>query len=386
MIFELINQEPLYRAFRHLIRSGRIGSAYLLCGPDGAGKTALALNFASMLLCRDPRDGEACGVCPSCAKIRHLNHANFYLIHAFPRSKSTSDSDPCAGLSDDDIAMIRDEQQKLCADPYYELNIPKANNILISSMREMKRKLYAGQAEPGRQVVLIHQTERCTDGAFGALLKVLEEPPRQTTFILTSANPQLLPATIRSRCQTLKCHVLPSESIFEYLRSKGLDESNARRIANLSGGNMRLVRSLSEADFSELDTTILNVWRIIMASKIGDRWTSMEDLTELIEQYVKMEKENPMEFRNHLRYMIFFLRDAQLLAAAPEAETKIINTHLREQLKNFVRVYPDFSYFEMIGLLESTLSDAERNIYLPALLGRLFLELRNECLQSRKGK
>ncbi|MDD3965485.1 MAG: hypothetical protein WC372_01805 [Candidatus Neomarinimicrobiota bacterium] len=384
MIFELINQDSLYQAFRHLICSGRIGSAYLLCGPDGAGKTSLALNLASMLLCRDPNDGEACGDCPACAKIRHLNHANFYFIHAFPRPKNASDADPYTGLSDEDIGMIRDEEQKLCTDPYYELNIPKANNILISSMRDMKRKLSAGQAEPGRQVVLIHQAERCTDGAFGALLKVLEEPPRQTTFILTSANPQLLPATIRSRCQTLKCHVPPSESIVDYLRGKGLDDSDARRIANLSGGNMRLVRTLSESDFSELDSSILNVWRIIMGSKIEDRWMTMEDMTELIERYVKLEKENPMEFRNYLRYMIFFLRDAQLLAAAPEAVDRIINTHLREKLLGFTQFYPDFSYFDMIGLIEQTLADTERNLYLPALLGRLFLELRLECLNKRK--
>jgi DNA polymerase III gamma/tau subunit len=316
--------------------------------------------------------------------MQHLNHANFYFIHAFPRSKSASDSDPYTGLSDEDIALIREERQKLCRDPYYDLNIPKANHILISSMREMKRKLLSGQAEAGRQVVFIHQAERCTEHAFGALLKILEEPPRQTTFILTTAYAQLLPETIRSRCQILKCHMPPAGAIVEYLRQKGHDETTAQRISNLCGGNVRLARSLAESDFSELDTSILNVWRIIMASKIKDRWVSMEDMNALIEQYVKIYKDTPQEFRNHLRYMIFFLRDAQLLESAPDAESRIINAQLLNQLKNFVKFYPGFPYFDMIKLIEKTLSDTDSNVYLPALLGRLFMELRLHCLHCKK--
>lgn len=315
-----------------------------------------------------------------------MNHANFYFIHAFPRAKNSSDNDPYTGLSDDDIALIREERQKLCENPYYDLNIPKANNILISSMRDVKRRLASGQAETGRQVVYIHQVERCTEGAFGALLKVLEEPPRQTTFILSSANPQLLPATIRSRCQILKCNTPPAQSLVNYLHEKGRDDASAQRIANLCGGNIRLARNLAESDFSDLDAAILNVWRIIMGSKIKERWTTMEDMNELIEQYVKIHKESPMEFRNHLRYIIFFLRDAQLLEAAPEAGERIINTQLSRELKSFADFYPGFPYFDMIRLVETTLADIDRNVYLPALLGRLFMELRMQCLNNRKEK
>jgi DNA polymerase-3 subunit delta' len=384
MIFELIGQEQITERFRRLNNSRRIGSAYLFTGPEGSGKTAVAMNIAAMFLCDDPVDGNACGHCPSCAKIRHLNHPNFFLIHALPRAKNPSDNDPYAGLSDEDMRIITEEEKALSRNPYYAMNIPRANSILISSMRDLKRKLAMGQVERGRQVILIHQLELATREAYSALLKVLEEPPRQATFILTAASADLLPPTIRSRCQTLRFNPVPNTVIVEYVLSRGRSEADAQRVARLSAGNVRQAKELLETDFSETDAMILDFWRIMMGSRINKRWVTAADMNELLERYAKTARENPHAFRNDLRFIVFWLRDAQLLSSRPGAKAELINPHFHHELRRFVEFYPDFPYFGMIRLVERTLNDAARNLYVPLLLADLFMEFRMQLLKTRK--
>ncbi|MBN2781534.1 MAG: DNA polymerase III subunit [Candidatus Marinimicrobia bacterium] len=389
MIFELIGQEAIADRFRRLIHNRRIGSGYLFAGPEGSGKTSMALNVAAMLLCRDPQNGEPCGTCPSCTKMRHLNHPNFHFVHATPRAKSPSDSDPFQGLSDEDIAVIREERARLTGDPYADMNIPGANQILIAYARYIKKELAMKPAESDRQVVLVYRAELAGIEAFNSLLKILEEPPARTTFILTTPALDLIPVTIRSRCQIVKFNPVPDTLIREYLVSRGQDDAAAQRIARLCGGNVRQAKALMDADFSEVDGTLLDFWRIMMGGKLNpgkpeERWVTAADIGELIENYTALAKNDAAAFRNQLRFMIFFLRDAQLLSASPEAEDKLINTHLVKELEGFVRYYPGFPYFEMIRLTENTLADSGKNMYIPALLANLFLEFRTALLETRK--
>lgn len=242
-------------------------------------------------------------------------------------------------------------------------------------------------AESGRQVVLVFKAEMANAQALNSLLKILEEPPPRTTFILTTSALNILPSTIRSRCQIVKFNPVPDKILVDYLVERGQDISNARRIARLSGGNVQQAKALTEADFSEVDTTILDFWRIMMGGKISGEWVTTADITQLIENYAGMAKSDPTAFRNLLRFMVFWLRDAQFLASLPGTETandKLINTHLITELKAFVNYYPRFPYFEMISKIEDVLRDSKLNMYMPALLADLFLELRTALLETRK--
>ena len=384
MIYELIGQTTIAERFRKLIGTQRIGSAYLFAGPEGAGKASMALNLAARLLCQNPQDGIACGECPSCQKMKHLNHPNLHLIHAMPRGKNPSENDPYAGLTEADFTALQDERDALTRDPYRGINIPGASQILIASIRHIKKELAMKPAESGRQVVLVLQAEQANIQALNSLLKILEEPPARTTFILTTSALDVIPATIRSRCQIVKFNPVPDKQLVDYLISKGQDDSNAQRIARLSGGNVQQAKALMDADFSEVDATILDFWRIMMGGKIGGNWVTTADITELIDTYTAMAKSDPVEFRNVLRFMAFWLRDAQLLAANPNANDLLINTHLISELSNFVKFYPGFPYFDMIRKIEDVLRDSTLNMYLPLLLANLFLELRTALLESRK--
>lgn len=385
MIYELIGQEVIAKRFSGLISSGRIGSAYLFSGADGSGKTAMALNLAAALLCEDPQEGQACGKCAACQKMTTMNHSDMHFIHAMPKAKSASNSDPFVGLTEADYQSIRDERVKLSKDPYRGINIPGANHILISQMRHIKKELAMKPSEGGRQVILILEAQMANEQAFNSLLKVLEEPPPKTTFILTTSSLELLLPTIRSRCQNVKFNPVPDLKLVEYLCSKGLDDSNAQRVARLSGGNVRQAKILMEADFSKVDNTILDFWRIMMAGKIDGRLSTQADVGQLIEDYTKMAKQDISAFTNLMRFMIFWLRDAQLLEASGQVD-QLINTHLTEEMIGFVKFYPGFPYYEMIRKIENIIRDVKLNMYIPALLADLFLEMRYQLRKNKKAK
>jgi DNA polymerase-3 subunit delta' len=240
-------------------------------------------------------------------------------------------------------------------------------------------------SEGGRQVVLILEAQMANEQAFNSLLKVLEEPPPKTTFILTTSSLELLLPTIRSRCQNVKFNPVPDLILVEYLGLQGLDDSNAQRVARLSGGNVRQAKLLMKADFSKVDTTILDFWRIMMAGNINGRSTSLADVAKLIEDYTKMAKEDPTAFTNLLRFMIFWLRDAQLLEASGNAD-QIINSHLIKEMSAFVEYYPTFPYYETIRKTENIIRDVKLNMYVPALLAELFLEMRYQLRKNKKAK
>lgn len=383
MIYELIGQEVIKQRFDGLIASERIGSAYLFSGPDGAGKTAMALNLAAILLCENLQEGKACGHCASCKKMISMNHSDLHFIHAMPKAKSPSPNDPYVGLTEADYQTIRDERFALSKDPYRGVNIPGAKHILISQMRHIKKELAMKPVEGGRQVILIIEAQMANSEAFNSLLKVLEEPPPQTIFILTTSSLELIPSTIRSRCQNVKFNPVPDLKLVEYLSLKGLDDSTAQRVVRLSGGNVRQAKSLMGADFSKVDATILDFWRIMMAGKINGQWTTHADIGRLIDDYTALAKSDISEFTNLLRFMAFWLRDAQLLDASG-SEDQLINSHLIKEITSFVKFYPGFPYYEMIRKIENIIRDVKMNMYIPVLLANLFLEMRHQLLESRK--
>jgi len=218
--------------------------------------------------------------------------------------------------------------------------------------------------------------------AFNSILKILEEPPTQTVFILTTEKLSVIPSTIKSRCQVIKFNPIPEDKIVEYLDERNIDNSAKYRIARLSNGNIRKVKELMTRDFLEEDAKVLNFWRLMMGSKIGNKSTTMIDLTKLVNEYNKLAKTNYNEFINKLQLILFWLRDAQIIAAEGSDEL-IINSYLLNELNKFANYYQKFSYEKIIGLLEETIEFSDKNVYIPALLGRLFFSIREELRHAK---
>ncbi|MDD2553121.1 MAG: DNA polymerase III subunit delta' [Desulfotomaculaceae bacterium] len=201
---QIVGHKQSIKILNKAISSGRVAHAYLFAGPEGVGKETTAMAFARALLCSCPAGGDACGTCRECRQLSSGNHPDFYLVE------------------------------------------PAGASIKIEQVREIQRRVPYCSYQGGRKIYLIRQAEAMTAEAANCILKTLEEPPRDTVFILLSARPQVLLPTILSRCQALYFKEMSVPDLIRGLVSLNeMPEEEARLYASLSGGSMG--RALSYA-------------------------------------------------------------------------------------------------------------------------------------------
>lgn len=184
----------------------RPSHAYLFSGPEGSGKRLAARAFAAALLC--PRGG--CGDCRDCRLGLGERHPNMLVLEP----------------TGPDILVGKD-----AGDP--------------NTARWFVSRAYLTPPEPGRKVMVVLQADRVRIEAADVLLKVLEEPPADTVFLLLSARPDEIPDTVRSRCQEIGFPPLSEEFVVETLVREGLDPGRARLACRLAGGNVGRARRLA---------------------------------------------------------------------------------------------------------------------------------------------
>ena len=205
----VVRQEHIVRTLKNQISSGKIGHAYLFCGPRGTGKTTLAKIFARAINCENPVDGSPCGKCGVC---KSLN----------------------AGASLD-ISEI-----------------DAASNNGVDEMRDLREKVQYPPVSGRYKVYIIDEVHMLTSSAFNAVLKTLEEPPAHAVFILATTEPQKIPATILSRCMRFDFKLIPQKDLEQLIKSvydkvgKEYEDEAVAAIARAGAGSAR--DSLSIAD------------------------------------------------------------------------------------------------------------------------------------------
>lgn len=235
---DIVGQHEATALLRSAVAEGRIPHAQLICGGEGVGKLAMAIAYARYLCCTHRNGEDACGECPSCKKFDKLVHPDLHF--AFPIYKKDSNKTP---HSDDFIDKWR---QAVAENPYMTLNqwmdcIGTENQqglIYASQSEEIIRKLTLKSSEGGYKVMIIWMAEKMNAECSNKLLKMIEEPPAQTVFLLVAENPDLLLPTIQSRVQRLMLRPIEEEVITRALCERfGLVEADARQVAHASAGN-----------------------------------------------------------------------------------------------------------------------------------------------------
>ena len=201
----ITGQEKVISKLRSAYSSGKVAHAYLFRGTDGIGKDAVAVEFARLLNCTDVQDADsACGVCANCKKVSSLKTDLLQLICALPSGKSEqTGSNPLESLTGVDFDLYLEQLNIKAANPYHRINIPGANNIRINSIRDLVSRIYLSTPAGTKKVFIISEAEKMKQEAANSLLKVLEEPPKNSVIILTTSKVNSLPATIAGRCQNI---------------------------------------------------------------------------------------------------------------------------------------------------------------------------------------
>ncbi|MFH1051987.1 MAG: DNA polymerase III subunit delta' C-terminal domain-containing protein [bacterium] len=377
----IIGQTTVKNLLQRAILEDRIAHAYCFIGIEGAGKEAVAIEFAKAVNCEEQviNDGKinACGKCVSCRMMSSLQHPNVQMIYSLPAPKSmdTRKDNISDKLSDDQITEIQEQNALKAVNPYYKIQIPKATQIKIAQIREVKRGLSLAPNSGGRRFILVFHAEEMTSESANAFLKTLEEPHSNTTIIMTTSEPQLILPTILSRCQQVFFQTLPDNELEVYLMSKfDIDIAEARLAVSIGQGSyLKAVDSLDEG-MKSLRNQVVDLLR----TALKKRAYRVELITKL--QPVLAEKD-----KNHIEkillILLFWLRDAFNLINTDSART-IINIDQLNFLQRFANNFTgkDLSY--SISCIEDAIKNNRRNVNQQLLLINLFVNIRKSILFS----
>ncbi len=208
---KVIAQTEAKQRLKKMVVDERIPHALLFSGKDGVGNLPAALAFAQHIYCTQKTTDGACGECTSCNKVAKLIHPDLHFVYPIAKSKDVRSS----------TDVIKEFREAYLQNPYLTLNDwfneLSADNkqpiIPVEEASEILRKLSYTSYEGSYKTMIIWQPEKMNTEAANKLLKVLEEPPDQTLFILVSNNPEQLLATIISRVQQIPFYALKDEEI-----------------------------------------------------------------------------------------------------------------------------------------------------------------------------
>ncbi|MFM2292415.1 MAG: hypothetical protein RIS29_2228 [Bacteroidota bacterium] len=253
MLFsDIIGQHDTKKQLIRTVTEQRIPHAQLFRGPEGVGKLALAIAYAQYICCENRSTGDSCGTCPSCVKFRKLAHPDLHFV--FPTIKPAGKS---SVVCDDFIAEFR---HKILETPYFSINEwyaeisgdAKQGLIYSNESEEILRKLSLKTYESEYKIMIIWLPEKMHVTCANKLLKILEEPPEKTVFLLVSNSPDEIINTILSRTQHVFIPKLSDNEIIKALmRNVELDiiESDAQYAAKIANGSyLGAISVLSEGD------------------------------------------------------------------------------------------------------------------------------------------
>jgi DNA polymerase-3 subunit delta' len=259
---DIIGQEEIKQQLIQSVKAGYIPHARLLTGPEGVGKVALALAYARYLSCSNRQEEDACGHCPSCIKYNKLSHPDLHFV--FPIVKN----DKKKKLICDDY--LTEWRKFVGQSPYFNLNLwlnfieAENSQAMIYSREsdEIIRKLNLRAYESTYKIMLVWLPEKMHEACSNKLLKMIEEPPSNTVFLLVSENPDEVIATIQSRTQRLPIPPIRPEDMNKALASRITADAERSNLVHLANGNY--LKALELIETSEEKKQFLELFKSIM--------------------------------------------------------------------------------------------------------------------------
>jgi DNA polymerase-3 subunit delta' len=253
---DVIGQDEVKSKLINSVNSGRIPHAQLFFGPDGSGSLAMAIAYAQFVGCSNRSEHDSCGTCPSCRKMGKLMHPDLHF--AFPVNTSKSiDKEP---VSDD---YIKEWREFVLSMPYFTshqwydfIGLENKQGLISKYESELIiRKLNLKSFESDYKFMVIWLPEKMNPTSANMLLKLLEEPPEKTLFLMVSEEPSQLLVTIASRTQPIKLSAIDVHSMSGALRSKfSLTEEEIQNACRLANGNfikaLEAINTTSENEFN----------------------------------------------------------------------------------------------------------------------------------------
>lgn len=249
-------QSTVERLLRHAVRHGRIARCYLFAGPDGVGKWPAALWLASALLESPDTPRET-------SRVWTGTHPDWHVL--FPVTKDHER---------EDIEAVWEAKR---TDPFAVVRFAKRPYLTIDRVRETIDRLHMTAVEGRAKVVLIGGAEQMAHDTQTILLKSIEEPPPDTYFILSSADPGRLLPTVLSRCQSVRfAPVDPAAVAARLITARGLDPEEAETVAEICGGGWGQALRLCDPSLAQWRADMVSLWKAAFRSKTHELTATIE--------------------------------------------------------------------------------------------------------------
>ena len=357
MFEQVIGQREVQERLMQMVNEDRLPHAIMLCGPQGAGKLALAVGFAKVLLAEKVNSmfADAPEYVES-PMLKNLEHPDLHFT--YPTIKLSSMGSDHKPISDD---FAREWHELIIASPYFTMNewleqMGGENQqaiITAGESDELVRKLSLKSSQGGYKVSLIWLPERMNIECANKILKLLEEPPSQTVFIMVCQEPDKLLETIRSRVQRIDVKKIADGDVKQALMEKrGLTEDMAQRISRMANGNWLKALEMLSAD-SE-NEFFLDMFQSLMRLAYQRK---VKDLKAWSEQMATMGREKQKRF---LEYFLRLIRENFIYNFQNE-ELCYMTQREEEFAKNFARFINEANILAISDLANLAIRDIGQN-------------------------
>ena len=348
----------------NILKSKNIPHAFLFSGSEGLGKENAAINFAKELNLLDNIDGQK--------KTKIVHSINSFTepyikyIYPLPRGKNETDhNDPYEKLSSDEIEIINSELHMKSENPFYRLKIPRANQIKVSSIRDIKKFLSLNYDDIKYRIILVSQAHLMNEESQNALLKNLEEPPAGVIFILTTSAPEKLRETIRSRCWRIDFQPLPDTDLETILTEKfNIDEDIAKEVIPFSEGSVQNAISLIESNFVELLEQTIRILRYSFAKKYNSALVEFDEI---------ISDSDISKLKLIIRLLLTWFNDLQRYRLNPDSKL-FFNKHI-DTIRKFNEKFPDSDIQKAISDIDRISSFTKNNINLNLAVSNIIAQL-----------
>lgn len=368
MFADVLGNDVIKSTLAQGVRSGRMPHAQLLVSREGGGNLPLALAYAQYVFCTDRKENDSCGVCDSCRKMMRLIHPD--LTFVFPVAKSTEKTG--SELSSKDFYV--EFREAVNANPYLSpvdwfrhaeiddkvpsINARTANEII----HDMQMKPFEAQFK----VCLIWLPEMFFHAAVPKLLKIVEEPPANTLFLLVSNSPDDIINTILSRTQLVKLEKIPDFTIMEALMNQyGVEMQRAQEIVNIADGDFNKAKWLTNEQDNAQSVNMFREWMLGIYKG---------DIPALAKFSDNFHAETMEVQKNFLVYCLHLLRESVVKVSDMNDLARTTSSE-RVFLEKFAKTVNPESVIQMRHLIDDVLWQIDRHANAKMLMMALSLRM-----------
>lgn len=334
------------------VKNDKVAHAQMFLGKPGSPNLPLALAFATYLNCENRGESDSCGTCASCLKIEKYVHPDLHFVFPVSSTKNVAGKDVIS------TSFLKEWRQFLLSSPYGDINSwanfyggeDKQGNISKEESRQIIKNLSLKAFEGAYKVMIIWLPEYMHPSAANGILKILEEPPEHTIFLLVSNDADKLLTTILSRTQIVTIPKLSDESVKSMLIEQyDTKEDRASQLAHLADGDINAALKLLnhvEDDSQQL----FSAWM---------RDCFKKDFTAMVFKSDEFHAMNKTAQKSLLQYGINILREALITNHAPGLQR--VSGNEAAFVENFSKVMDADKIEKISGLINKAYYHLERN-------------------------